>query len=92
VERTLFDDTFSNAGKEDRPLNRLRNLDEKIAGAVSKVRALKEEKVVLERRIRELETKLDEKNQEVERLSSEKNAIKSQIEELLSELEALNPE
>jgi len=91
VGKTLFDDdTFSNAEKEDRPLNRLKNLDEKIAGAVSKVKALKEEKTVLERRIKELEARLDEKNQEVERLSSEKNTVKNQIEELLSELETLD--
>jgi chromosome segregation ATPase len=89
--KTLFDDdTFSNTGKEEIPLNRLKNLDEKIAGAVNKVRALKEEKTVLERRIKELEMQLDEKNQEVERLSSEKNAVKNQIEELLSELETLD--
>jgi chromosome segregation ATPase len=90
VGKTLFDDdTFSNAEKEDRPLDRLKNLDEKIAGAVNKVKALKDEKAVLERRIRELEARLDEKNQEVERISSEKNAIKNQIEELLNELETL---
>jgi septal ring factor EnvC (AmiA/AmiB activator) len=90
-KRSLFDDeTFANVTKEDKPLNRLKNLDEKIAGAVNKVRALKEEKVLLERRIKELETRLDEKNQELERLSDEKAAIKSQLEELLHELETLD--
>jgi chromosome segregation ATPase len=91
--KTLFDDnTFSespNSKKEEKPLNRLKNLDEKITSAVSKVKALKEEKVVLERRIRELEAQLAEKNQEVERLSSEKAAIKNQVEDLLNELETL---
>ncbi len=91
MKKTLFDDeTFANVTKEDKPLNRLKNLDEKIAGAVNKVKALKEEKAALERRIKELETQLDEKNQEVERLSSEKTAIKSQLEELLNELETLD--
>ena len=91
--KTLFDDdTFSkglNSKKEEKPLNRLKNLDEKIASAVNKVKALKEEKVVLERRIRDLETQLLEKNREVERLSSEKMAIKNQVEDLLNELETL---
>lgn len=63
--RTLFDDdTFSdsvNNKKEEKPLNRLKNLDEKITNAVNKVKALKEEKVVLEQRIRELEAQLMEK-------------------------------
>jgi|OpeIllAssembly_1097287.scaffolds.fasta_scaffold55118_3 chromosome segregation ATPase len=91
--KTLFDDdifskTFDSK-KEEKPLNRLKNLDEKIANAVSKVKALKEEKVVLERRIRELEAQLMEKNREVEKLSSEKTAIKSQVEDLLNELETL---
>lgn len=70
-------------------MNRLKNLDEKIASAVNKVKALKEEKTVLERKIRELEALLNEKNQEIESLSSEKTAIKNQIEDLLNELETL---
>ena len=91
MKKTLFDnETNADVTKEDKPLNRLKNLDEKIAGAVSKVKALKEEKVLLERRIQELEARLDEKNQEVERLSSEKTAIKNQLEELLNELETLD--
>jgi len=94
VGKTLFDDEHANQNddKEDRPLDRLKNLDEKIAGAVNKVKALKEEKTALERKVQELEALLNEKNQEVERLSSEKNAIKSQIAELLSELESLDVE
>ncbi len=91
MKKTLFDDeTVANVMKEDKPLNRLKNLDEKIAGAVSKVKALKEEKILLERKIKELESRLDEKNEEVERLSSEKTAIKDQLEELLRELETLD--
>jgi len=91
MKKTLFDnETDADVTKEDKPLNRLKNLDEKIAGAVSKVKALKEEKALLERRIQELEARLDEKEQEVEKLSSEKTAIKSQLEELLNELETLD--
>ena len=71
-------------------MDRLKNLDEKIAGAVSKVKALKDEKVLLERRIKELEAQVDEKSQEVVKLTSEKAAIKGQLEELLHELEALD--
>ncbi len=71
-------------------MNRLKNLDEKIAGAVNKVKALKDEKVQLERRIKELEARLGERDQEVERLSSEKTAMKGQLEELLNELETLD--
>jgi cell division protein ZapB len=78
--------------KEDRPLEKLKELDEKIADAISKVKVLKEEKQALERRIRELESQLNEKGQEAERLSSEKGAIKVQIEELLKELETLELE
>jgi len=81
--------TSSITDKEDRSLDRLKNLEEKIAGAIGKVKALKEEKVLLERRIRELEEQLNEKNQEIERLSSEKSTVRSQVEELLHELEAL---
>ncbi len=86
--KSLFDDdTFSEVVKEEKPLNRLKNLDDKIANAVNKVKALKEEKVLLERRIKELESQLNEKIQEVERISSEKTVIKNQIEDLLNELE-----
>ena len=70
-------------------MDRLKNLEEKIAGAVDRVKALKEEKISLERKIREMETVLDEKNQEIESLRNEKTSIKSQVEELLEELETL---
>jgi uncharacterized protein (UPF0335 family) len=68
-------------------LERLKELDEKIAGAISKVKVLKDEKQALEQKIKDLEALLNEKSQEVERLTSEKAAIKVQIEELLKELE-----
>ena len=70
-------------------MDRLKNLEEKIAAVVDRVKALKEEKISLERKIRELETVLDEKNQEIASLRSEKTTIKSQVEELLEELETL---
>ncbi len=91
--KTLFDDNkLPDVDKEVRPLNRLKNLDEKIANAVNRVRSLKEEKVLLERRIRELEAQLDEKNHELERVSLEKTAIKNQVEDLLKELETMELE
>ncbi|MDP2158680.1 MAG: cell division protein ZapB [Nitrospirota bacterium] len=70
-------------------MDRLKNLEEKIATAVDRVKALKEEKMSLERKIRELESLLDDKNREVESLKEEKTSIKSQVEELLEELETL---
>ena len=70
-------------------MDRLKNLEEKIATAVDRVKALKEEKISLERKIRELESLLDDKNREVESLKDEKTSIKSQVEELLEELETL---
>ena len=76
--------------KEGTSLDRLKNLEDKIAGAISKVKALKEEKLLLERKIKELEELLNEKNREVERLASEKFTVKAQVEELLNELEALD--
>ena len=70
-------------------MERLKNLEEKIAVAVDRVKALKEEKISLERKIKELETVLSERNQEIESLRNEKTTIKSQVEELLEELETL---
>lgn len=75
--------------KEVVAVDRLKNLEEKIAAVVDRVKALKEEKISLERKIRELETVLDEKNQEIASLRNEKTTIKSQVEELLEELETL---
>jgi len=70
-------------------LDRLRNLEEKIAMAVERVKALKEEKTVLEKKIKDMETILNAKNQEIEALRSEKSSIGNQIQELLTELETL---
>jgi chromosome segregation ATPase len=99
-EKTLFDavmkddagrsgEASPNLMREVPPLDRLKNLEEKITAAVERVKALKEEKTMLERKVRELEILLNDKNQEVEALRSEKSSIGNQIAELLSELEAI---
>ncbi len=98
--KTLFDDDTNKEESEEKtkrdsskiyrevlPLDRLKNLEEKITTAVERVKALKEEKTNLEKKIKKLEALLDEKSQEVESLKSEKSSIGSQLEELLNELE-----
>ncbi len=92
--KSLFDDDrieeLSKDGeKEVGPLEKLKSLEDKISTAIERVKTLKEEKVLFERKIRELERLLDEKSQEVEILRSEKNVIKSQLESLLAELDTL---
>lgn len=77
--------------KEERPLDRLKDLEEKIALAINKVRVIKEEKAVLEQRMRDLEARLIEKDREIEMLLSEKTVIRDQIGELIDELEGLEP-
>ncbi len=96
-EQTLFDGIAGftsgpvdqESVKEDPPVDRLKNLEEKITVAVERVKALKEEKGALERKIRELEELLNAKNQEISSLQAEKITIKGQIEELLEELETI---
>jgi chromosome segregation ATPase len=93
-KNTLFDDDQlmdqpENNKKEVMPLEKLRSLEDKISSAIERVKTLKEEKAINDRRIRELEQMLDEKNQEVEILKSDKNAIKGQLEALLEEIETL---
>jgi FtsZ-binding cell division protein ZapB len=92
--KSLFDDDqiedqSKDGKKEVKPLEKLKSLEDKISTAIERVKTLKEEKVLFERKIRELERLLDEKSQEVEHLRSEKNAIKNQLESLLSELDTL---
>lgn len=70
-------------------MDRLKNLEQKITAAVERVKALKEDKALLERKIRDLESLLDERNKEIETLKSEKNSIGSQLEELLNELDTI---
>jgi septal ring factor EnvC (AmiA/AmiB activator) len=99
-EKTLFDavmkDDAGRAGeaspnmmREVSPLDRLKNLEEKITAAVERVKTLKEEKTLLETKVRDLERLLNEKSEEIEALRSEKSSIGNQISELLSELEAI---
>jgi chromosome segregation ATPase len=92
--KTLFDDDQltdqpRNGKKEAMPLEKLKTLEDKISSAIERVKTLKEEKALTERRFRELEQLLNEKNQEVELLRGEKNSIKSQLESLLAEIETL---
>jgi FtsZ-binding cell division protein ZapB len=92
--KSLFDDDQTedlskDRKKEAKPLEKLRSLEDKISTAIERVKTLKEEKILFERKIREFERLLDEKSQEVEQLRSEKNAIKNQLESLLSELDSL---
>lgn len=77
-------------------MERLKNLDDKISSAISKVRQLKEEKIsleaqvaVLQRKLAETEEKLAGKDEEIRLISSEKLSIKDQIEDLLNELESI---
>jgi septal ring factor EnvC (AmiA/AmiB activator) len=99
-EKSLFDavvkddaggsgEVSPNLMREVSPLDRLKNLEEKITAAVERVKALKEEKTLLERKVRDLERLLNEKSEEIEALRSEKSSIGNQISELLSELEAI---
>lgn len=92
--KTLFDDDQlmdqpNNLKKEAMPLEKLKTLEDKITSAIERVKTLKEEKAVTDRRIKELEQLLDQKNEEVEQLRGEKNSIKSQLESLLNEIETL---
>lgn len=89
IKQTLFDDNILKDDKEDNKLERLKEVDNKITAAISKVRTLKEEKLVLEKMVSDLEAQLAQKNQEIASLSSDNSAIQSQIEELLHELETL---
>lgn len=73
-------------------MNKLKDLDKKIALAVEKVKTLKEDKSALERRVHELESMLNEKNAELDELNSDRTSIRGQINDLLSELEAIEAE
>ena len=95
--RTLFDDDQIKdqplkGKKEAMPLEKFKTLEDKITSAIERVKTLKEEKAVTDRKIQELEQLLDQKNEEVEQLKGEKNSIKSQLESLLNEIETLESE
>jgi len=74
------------------PLDKLRSLEDKISVAIERVKTLKEEKTLNDKKLKELERILDEKNVEVEQLRADKNLIKSQLEALLGEIETLELE
>jgi chromosome segregation ATPase len=96
LKKTLFDDQITEqpgiVGKEVLSMEKLKNLEEKIIAAIERVKTLKEEKIILERKIKELEALLDEKNQEIENFRTEKNTVKTQIDGLLKEIETLELE
>jgi FtsZ-binding cell division protein ZapB len=94
LKRTLFDhvqhsDQSKERGKEAMALERLKNLEDKITTAIERVKALKEEKAVMQRRLREFEDLLNVKNLEIEQLRSERDSVREQIEGLLTELEMI---
>ena len=95
--KTLFDDSHyldqsASLKKEVTPVERLKILEDKIASTIERVKTLKEEKALMERRIKELEGLLNEKSQELEQMRAEKSTVKTQIEGLLNELESLESE
>jgi uncharacterized coiled-coil DUF342 family protein len=94
LQKTLFDDNQHENHSEDfekevTPLDKLRSLEDKIATAIERVKTLKEEKAITDRKIQELEEMLDEKNQELQQLRAEKNLVKTQLETLLGEIESI---
>ena len=97
MQKTLFDDGQHENHSEDfkkevTPLDKLKSLEDKIANAIERVKTLKEEKAITDRKIKELEEMLDEKNQELEQLRAEKGLVKNQLETLLGEIESIELE
>lgn len=90
---TLFDNmpggVSTPTNKEEVPVDRLKDLNAKISGAIEKVKSLKEENTVLRARIRELENAVSEKDAALRSAFSEKDDIKVQILDLLDELESI---
>jgi chromosome segregation ATPase len=94
LKKTLFDDNqrrdqSTGLRKEVTSLERLKNLEDKITTAIERVKTLKEEKLIMQRKLRELEGLINDRNEEIEQLRYEKNTIRNQIESLLDELETL---
>ncbi|HWR89841.1 MAG TPA: cell division protein ZapB [Dissulfurispiraceae bacterium] len=67
----------------------LKTFEQKIAHAIDKIKALKEENNNLMKEIADLENSLRLKDQEMERLVAERGSIRDQIEDLLKELETI---
>lgn len=90
TRNNLFDaDSTDNGKKDDAPVERLKHLEDKIASAIEKVVALKNENSDLVRRIDDLGAVINKKDEEMRRLASEMDSIRDQVEELLNELETL---
>jgi FtsZ-binding cell division protein ZapB len=94
LKKTLFDDNqrrdeSTGLRKEVTSLERLKSLEDKITTAIDRVKTLKEEQFIMQRKVKELEGILNEKNEEIEQLRYEKDIIRNQIESLLDELETL---
>jgi FtsZ-binding cell division protein ZapB len=94
LKKTLFDDNqrrdeSTGLRKEVTSLERLKSLEDKITTAIDRVKTLKEEQFIMQRKVKELEGILNEKNEEIEQLRYEKDIIRNQIEGLLDELETL---
>lgn len=79
----------SQANKEVSRLDSVKELNNKLALVIDKVKSLKQEKTNLEERVRELESRLAEKDEELRTVSSDKLSIKDQITDLLNELETI---
>lgn len=67
----------------------LKTFEERLALAIEKIKALKQEKENLQKRVKELEEMVKTKEMEIDNILSEKNSIKKQIEKLLNDLESL---
>ena len=79
----LFDDSEPETGKEAYSLEQLKELENKIAAAIDKVKALKDDKSRLQARVKELETELAEKDGSLKNVLTEKTTIKSQIQDII---------
>jgi chromosome segregation ATPase len=82
-------DTSSQSKKEDSGLDSIRELKNKLALVIEKVKTLKQEKASLETRVQELEHRLEDKEKELQMVSSDKLSIKDQITDLLNELDTI---
>lgn len=91
--KTLFDNMPDGAAtvrdQKEVPVDRLKDLESKIANAIDKVKSLKQENAALQARVRELEGTIAEKDAELRDVSSEKTVIRDQILDLLDELESI---
>ena len=71
-------------------MDMLKSFEEKIAYAVEKIKILKDEKAILDKRVKELEDMMKSKDQEMNKLIEEKTAIKTRLEDLFTELDSID--